>query len=82
MGQLYHIISKEDLERVEELLRLMVVDVKWVDFKWRTAVNDTILSKKFSTLENTFTILSLKKTFSFAENSFLTLQISTQDKYR
>ena len=56
MGQLYHIISKEDLERVEELLRLMVVDVKW-----RTAVNDTILSKKFSTRENTFTILSLKK---------------------
>ena len=59
MGQLYHIISKEDLERVEELLRLMVVDVKWVDFKWRTAVNDTILSMKFSTRENTFTILSL-----------------------
>ena len=56
MGQLYHIISKEDLERVEELLRLMVVDVKW-----RTAVNDTILSKKFSTRKNTFTILSLKK---------------------
>ena len=54
MGQLYHIISKEDLERVEELLRLMVVDVKW-----RTAVNDTILSMKFSTRENTFTILSL-----------------------